>query len=91
MRHVASQIPLCQSVITDRNGKTVSTVEVESGAKHFIWMVTYLNGLPLGQVRRRSADYLIDLGGALRALIAHLQLSIILQFIAIFIGILRMQ
>lgn len=62
MMHIASQIPICQHVIADRKGKTISAIEVESGTKHFIWLVTYLKGSPLGQIRRRSFALLKDLG-----------------------------
>lgn len=62
MMHIASQIPICQLVIKDRKGKKTSTIEAEAGAKHFIWLVTYLKGIPLGQVQRRSFALLNDLG-----------------------------
>jgi 4-aminobutyrate aminotransferase-like enzyme/Ser/Thr protein kinase RdoA (MazF antagonist) len=68
MTHVASQVPICQRVIADRNGKTVSVIEVESGAKHFAWLVTYLKGIPLGQIRRRSLVLLTDLGSSIARL-----------------------
>ncbi len=68
MTHLASQVPICQRVIADRNGKTVSVIEVESGAKHFAWLVTYLKGIPLGQIRRRSLVLLTDLGSAIARL-----------------------
>ncbi|MCI0616321.1 phosphotransferase, partial [bacterium] len=68
MTHIASQVPICQRVIADRNGKTVSVIEVESGAKHFAWLVTYLKGIPLGQIRRRSLVLLADLGSSIARL-----------------------
>ncbi len=68
MTHIASQVPICQRVIADRNGKTVSAIQVESGAKHFVWLVTYLKGTPLGQIRRRSVVLLTDIGSAIARL-----------------------
>ncbi|HEY7162697.1 MAG TPA: phosphotransferase, partial [Acidobacteriota bacterium] len=62
MMHIASQLPICQHVIKDLKGQRTSTIEVESGTKHFAWLVTYLKGLPLGQVRRRSLALLTDVG-----------------------------
>jgi 4-aminobutyrate aminotransferase-like enzyme/Ser/Thr protein kinase RdoA (MazF antagonist) len=68
MMHVASQIPLCQRVVADRNGKTISKIEAESGSKHFIWLVTYLKGVLLGNIRRRSSALLKDLGRSIARL-----------------------
>jgi 4-aminobutyrate aminotransferase-like enzyme/Ser/Thr protein kinase RdoA (MazF antagonist) len=62
MMHIASQIPICQRVIADSKGKTMSAINVESGANHFVWLVTYLKGIPVGQIGRRSSALLTDLG-----------------------------
>ncbi|HET6266636.1 MAG TPA: aminotransferase class III-fold pyridoxal phosphate-dependent enzyme [Acidobacteriota bacterium] len=62
MTLVSQEAPISQRVIPDRSGKTLSTVRSESGKDHFVQLVTYFPGVPLAEVRYRSAQLLQDLG-----------------------------
>lgn len=62
MNHLAKHIGLCPRVLQTTNGDEIASVTSPAGARHFARLVTYLNGTPLGNVRRRSPSLLHDLG-----------------------------
>lgn len=64
MNHVAKSSALCQRVLPALSGATITEVKSPNGATHFVRLVTYLNGIPLGSSKRHSAELLRDLGRA---------------------------
>jgi len=62
MGHLAKQIQFCPRVIPAANGAEIVAVKSASGEQHFVRLVTYLPGMPLGDVKRHSAELLQDLG-----------------------------
>ncbi len=62
MARVAQEAPICQRVIESLNGASIAEVESPAGARHFVWLVTYQPGVPLGSVKRHSPELLFDLG-----------------------------
>ena len=62
MARVAERAPICQRVSPNRAGELLTEIRSSSGATHFIWMVTWLPGAPLGETGRHSPELLRDLG-----------------------------
>ena len=62
MTHISKREPICQRVVQDRIGNVLSTIRSASNQKHLVQLVTYLPGIPLGEVQRRSPELLRDLG-----------------------------
>jgi 4-aminobutyrate aminotransferase-like enzyme/Ser/Thr protein kinase RdoA (MazF antagonist) len=62
MRHLESYFQFCSRVIPSVSGEEIITVKSGSGEAHFLRLVTYLTGTPLGNVKRHSPDLLQDLG-----------------------------
>jgi 4-aminobutyrate aminotransferase-like enzyme/Ser/Thr protein kinase RdoA (MazF antagonist) len=62
MRHLRNYIQFCPRVIPAVNGEEIVAVQSADGKQHFIRLVTYLIGTPLGDVKRHSAELLQDLG-----------------------------
>ncbi len=73
MARVNERAALCQQVIPARDGFLMTQVQSPDGANHFVWMTTYLAGVPLGHVRRHSPELLRDLGRAMGQLDAALE------------------
>lgn len=65
MMHIASQISICPKVVSTTDGKTIAEIESPTGVKHLAWMITHLDGVPLGTVRRHSPELLRELGASL--------------------------
>lgn len=63
--HLAPHVSLCPRAVPARDGVMISSVTSSNGTKHFVRLVTYLEGLPLGRVKRHSEALLHDLGRAL--------------------------
>jgi len=55
---------LCSAVIPDRDGESIVTVRSGDGTEHFVRLVSYLEGVPLGEVKRHSDELLASLGRA---------------------------
>jgi 4-aminobutyrate aminotransferase-like enzyme/Ser/Thr protein kinase RdoA (MazF antagonist) len=72
MGHVAEQISFCPRVLQNTNGEEMSIVESQDGKRHFVRLVTYLPGSPLGSVKRHSDELLYDLGNKVGQLTAAL-------------------
>ncbi|HLO27809.1 MAG TPA: phosphotransferase, partial [Anaerolineales bacterium] len=62
MQHLANYVQFCPRVIPTLNGEEIIAVESASGERHFLRLVTYLRGTPLGNVKRHSPELLQDLG-----------------------------
>ncbi len=65
MTHIADKISICPKVIATTEGKTIAEIESPTGVKHLAWMITHLDGAPLGTVRRHSPELLRELGATL--------------------------
>jgi 4-aminobutyrate aminotransferase-like enzyme/Ser/Thr protein kinase RdoA (MazF antagonist) len=62
MNHLAKHTDLCPRIIPTKKGDEIASVTSPAGARHFVRLVTYLTGTPLGNIRRRSPALLHDLG-----------------------------
>src|SRR5262245_3870511 len=62
MARIAERASLCQRIAPNRSGDLLTEIRSSSGATHFIWMVTWLPGATLGEIRRHSPELLRDLG-----------------------------
>jgi Ser/Thr protein kinase RdoA (MazF antagonist) len=65
MQQVASQVSICPKLVPMLNGKTIAEIESPTGAKHLAWMITCLEGVPMGTVKRHSPELLGELGACL--------------------------
>lgn len=65
MTHIADQVSICPKVIATTEGKTITEIESPTGVNHLAWMITHLDGIPLGTVRRHSPELLGELGATL--------------------------
>jgi 4-aminobutyrate aminotransferase-like enzyme/Ser/Thr protein kinase RdoA (MazF antagonist) len=72
MGHVAKQIDFCPHVIPDTNGSEINVVRSQEGKEHFVRLVSYLPGSPLGDVKHHSHNLLFDLGQKIGQLTAAL-------------------
>ena len=62
MRHLAEHIAFCPRILRTANGEEIITVESPDGKTHFVRLVTYLPGMPLGNVEYHSDELFYDLG-----------------------------
>ncbi|MBO0723952.1 MAG: aminotransferase class III-fold pyridoxal phosphate-dependent enzyme [Blastocatellia bacterium] len=61
---IAERAPSGQRIERTKSSDLLTEVLSASGMKHFVWMVTWLPGLPLGELKRHSPELLRDLGRA---------------------------
>ncbi len=73
MTHVAEFGDLFPKLIASMRGESIETVSGVDGRTHFVRLVTYLNGTPLGNVKRHSPELMTDLGRKLGELDKDLQ------------------
>jgi 4-aminobutyrate aminotransferase-like enzyme/Ser/Thr protein kinase RdoA (MazF antagonist) len=62
MRHLANYVQFCPRVIPAVSGEEIIAVKSANGKGHFLRLITYLMGTPLGNVKRHSPELLQDLG-----------------------------
>ncbi|MGD9043827.1 MAG: aminotransferase class III-fold pyridoxal phosphate-dependent enzyme [Desulfobacterales bacterium] len=62
MRHLARHVAFCPKVVSSKSGDLLSEVQSSTGESHMVRLVTYLPGIPMGSVKRHSAELLEDLG-----------------------------
>jgi len=62
MRHLENYVQFCPRVIPAVSGEETISVNSASGEQHFLRLLTYLKGMPLGNVKRHSIGLLQDLG-----------------------------
>ena len=73
MEHLARTVEFCPQVVPAQNGDEILTVESPGGMKHFVRLVTYLPGKPMGLIKRHSPELLCDLGSKIGELTSALQ------------------
>lgn len=62
MEHVARHGNLFPNVAPSLKGEKIETIVSPAGREHYVRLVTYLNGTPLGNVKRHSPELMFDLG-----------------------------
>jgi len=62
MGYLAGQIDFCPHVIHSINGNEIESTVSKAGREHFVRLVNYLPGTPLGNVKHHSDELLYDLG-----------------------------
>ncbi len=65
--HLAARLDTTPRVLSTVNGRALAE-DVSNGARHFVWAISWLNGVPLSSVRRRSIGLFEDLGRQVGAL-----------------------
>ncbi|MEW6211173.1 MAG: aminotransferase class III-fold pyridoxal phosphate-dependent enzyme [Acidobacteriota bacterium] len=65
MSCVNRRAKLCQQVVPARDGRALTSIQSREGKNHFVWMASYLAGVPFGSLRRHSPELLFDLGRAM--------------------------
>jgi 4-aminobutyrate aminotransferase-like enzyme/Ser/Thr protein kinase RdoA (MazF antagonist) len=62
MAHVSAYSDLIPRVLQTRDGATIVDVAGPDGRNHLAWMISWLPGVPLGTIQRRTPNLLADLG-----------------------------
>src|SRR5262252_2550652 len=62
MARVAERAPRGQRIAPTQSGALLSEIRSASGRRHFVWMVDWLPGVALGDLRRHSPELFRDLG-----------------------------
>jgi 4-aminobutyrate aminotransferase-like enzyme/Ser/Thr protein kinase RdoA (MazF antagonist) len=62
MARVAERAPRGQRIAPTQSGSFLSETRSASGMRHFVWMVDWLPGVALGDLKRHSPELLRDLG-----------------------------
>ncbi len=65
MTRISDLTPYSPSVIPTLHKETLAEVTSKQGARHYVRMVSYLPGMPLGEVKRHSDHLLKSIGGCL--------------------------
>jgi 4-aminobutyrate aminotransferase-like enzyme/Ser/Thr protein kinase RdoA (MazF antagonist) len=65
LTHLNSQLSLCPKVVTSLSNALIAAVESPSGSTHLVRLLTYLPGVPLGEVKDQSLKLLHNLGSEL--------------------------
>ena len=73
MEHVSRRESLLPNALRSLGGEWIETVTAPDGRRHFVRLVTYLAGTPMGTVKRHSPELLFDLGCKLGLLDCALQ------------------
>jgi 4-aminobutyrate aminotransferase-like enzyme/Ser/Thr protein kinase RdoA (MazF antagonist) len=70
--HVGRRITLCPRVVPGVDGAAVVEIASKTGARHFVRLLTWIDGVPLGSVPDHSPELLEDLGSRVAELDAAL-------------------
>ena len=62
MQHLNREVRFCPEVVANRNDEFIGEIQSPTGATHKVRLVTYLPGVPMGSVKRRSSGLFEDLG-----------------------------
>jgi 4-aminobutyrate aminotransferase-like enzyme/Ser/Thr protein kinase RdoA (MazF antagonist) len=62
MRHVARYENLLPNIVSSLRGEQIETAVASGGGTHFVRLVTYLPGTPMGTVKRHGPELMFDLG-----------------------------
>lgn len=73
LQHVGRSLSFCPRAVPSKSGELITGIQAEEGTKHLARLLTWLPGVPLGNVRGRSPELLIDLGRKLGQLDRALQ------------------
>jgi 4-aminobutyrate aminotransferase-like enzyme/Ser/Thr protein kinase RdoA (MazF antagonist) len=73
MEHITRHQLLFPNIVSSLHGKKIETVSASDGHLHFVRLVTYLPGVPMGSVKRHTFELLFDLGRKLGGLDLALQ------------------
>ncbi len=73
MEHVWRRAHLLPNALRSLKGERIETVSVPNGRRHFVRLVSYLGGTPMGNVKRHSSELMLDLGRKLGLLDGALQ------------------
>jgi len=68
MDHVAKHEQLLPLIVRSQKGEKIETIRAMDGGTHFVRLVTYLPGIPMGNVKRHTPELLFDLGQKLARL-----------------------
>lgn len=64
MMLIAKQSSFCPRIVPTATGETIAEIRAEDSG-HFAWLITYLEGVPLGSIKRHSDSLLRELGRCL--------------------------
>jgi 4-aminobutyrate aminotransferase-like enzyme/Ser/Thr protein kinase RdoA (MazF antagonist) len=73
MERLAKRVDFCPQVVPDLEGNQIATFTSATGVKHFVRLVTYLPGRPLGNLKFQSDALFRDLGVKIGQLSGALQ------------------
>ena len=62
LAHVGRRITLCPRVVPSLDGRAIIEIQAASGSRHFVRLLTWVEGVPLGSVPDQPAELLEDLG-----------------------------
>ena len=62
MQHLNLQVTFCPQVVANRDGEFISDIQAATGTTHKVRLVTYLPGVPMGSVKRRTSGLFEDIG-----------------------------
>jgi 4-aminobutyrate aminotransferase-like enzyme/Ser/Thr protein kinase RdoA (MazF antagonist) len=62
MARVAERAPCRRRIAPTQSGDLLTEIRSASGMRHFVWMIDWLPGVPLGDLKRHSPELLRDLG-----------------------------
>ena len=65
LTHLSGQLNSCPKVITSHSNAPIEAVESTAGSTHLVRLLTYLPGVPLGEVKDQSLKLLHNLGSEL--------------------------
>ena len=62
MAHVAKHAKIFPNVLSSLHKRNIETTTSADGKNHYVRVATYLNGKPMGSVKRHSPELMFDLG-----------------------------
>ncbi|MGE5464077.1 MAG: phosphotransferase, partial [Syntrophothermus sp.] len=62
MEHMAQIENLLPNIVPSQKGHKIESIKGQNGSVHFLRLVTYLPGTPMGNVKRHTPQLLFDLG-----------------------------
>ena len=68
LAHVARRSTLCPRVIPASDGSEIATLDAPHGVRHFVRLLTWLPGVPLGSLDEHPPELLASLGAAVAEL-----------------------
>lgn len=62
MQHISERVSACPRLFPTLAGDSVGETTAAAGPRHFVRLISFLPGVPLGDVKRHSAELLYNLG-----------------------------